>query len=234
MTLNCLIVDDEPLAQRVLEKYLEELAPFKWVGSCSNPFQALEIVDKQRIDVLFLDINMPKLSGFGLLKSLQNPPLVIITTAYPEFAVESFELEVLDYLLKPISIERFLKAANKALQQKKVEEKLALVEEEVSNFLSIRADRKLYQIKTSSIRYLQAYGDYVKVFTKEGMLLPKETLNQIQQRLPATAFIRVHRSFLVARSSIHYLEGNFLYLGEEKIPVGASYRQEVLKKLKLF
>lgn len=232
MILNCLVVDDEPLSIRVIEKYLKELPQFKLVASCTDAFQAMPYLSEQQIDLLFLDINMPKLSGLSLLKSLQQAPLVIITTAYPEFAVESFELEVLDYLVKPISFDRFIKATSKALRQKEIHRHLKQQTPAVSH-LMVKADRKLFQLKTEQIQYLQAYGDYVKIYTKEGMFLPKETLNQIEARLPKEQFIRVHRSFVVAGTAIKYLEGNFVFIGNEKIPVGKTYRQKVLNYLTL-
>ncbi len=232
MKLNCLIVDDEPLSIKVIRRYCEDLPSLSIAGSCSDAFQALDQLKSKSVDLLFLDINMPRLSGLAMLKSLKNPPMVIIITAYPEFAVEGFELEVLDYLVKPFGFERFLKAVNKAVEQKKVAVQLQeLPEKKASSTLLIKADRKLHQLRVDSIQYLQAYGDYVKIFTTEGMLMPKETLQQLATKLPKQKFLQVHRSYIVALLHIKYVEGNQISLGAEKIPVGSTYKQALLNKI---
>ena len=153
-SIRCLIIDDEPLSIRILEKYVKEMPNIESIGSCENAFEAMEILKKEKIDVLFLDINMPKLSGLSLMKSLTNPPLVVFTTAYPEYAIEGFELEAVDYLLKPFSLERFIKAVQK------VEEKLAFIQslnrdEKSSEFLFIKSDKKLYKIDTKTLLHLK-------------------------------------------------------------------------------
>ena len=234
MILNCLLVDDEPLALRVLEKYCKDILSLNPIASCTDAFEAIELLEKELIDLLFLDIDMPDLNGMALLKALKKPPMTIITTAYPEFAVESFDLDVLDYLLKPIQLDRFLKAVNKAIQQKQINQALSKITKAPEHTISIKADRKLFRIKTSDINYIQAYGDYVKVFTKTQMLVPKETLNQIQARLPLQDFVRVHRSYLVAYNAINYIEGNFISLEGAKIPIGQTYKADLIQKMKNF
>ena len=206
MKLNCLIVDDEPLSIKILEKYCKELSHLAIQVTCTDAFKAMQLLKANQIDLLFLDINMPKLSGLGLLRSLKKTPMVILTTAYPEYAVEGFELDVLDYLVKPFSFERFLKAANKAIEMKNMALQIQSGKEKQSTqALLVKADRKLYQLKLEDIRYLQAYGDYVKIFTEENMLMPKETLHQIATRLPEDQFQQVHRSFIVAINKIDFL-----------------------------
>lgn len=232
MKINCIIVDDEPLAIKVLEKYIKELPYLHLADKFHSAIKANEALQKQSVDLLFLDINMPKISGISLLKSLPNPPLVIFTTAYPEYAVEGFELEALDYLLKPFSFERFLKAVNKAVRQLETAQKLqASDQSQISGNLVIKADRKLYPLPFDSLLYLQAFGDYVKVFTKEKLYLPKETLQKLEKRLPGTQFIRVHRSYVVALEAIQYIEGNHLRINNQKIPIGQSYREQLLQHL---
>ena len=228
MKLSCLIVDDEPLSIRIIEKYITDLPALEIKGKCTDAFQAMEYLKKESIDLIFLDINMPKLSGLGLLKTLSNPPMAILTTAYPEFAVEGFELNVLDYLVKPFGFERFLKAVDKAMTNKEIEQKLQHNTTAESGSLLIKADRKLYKVKHADILYLQAYGDYVKIFTEQGMLMPKEKLQELVQKLPQRDFMQVHRSYVVALSRIEFIEGNLLRLGEENIPISNKYRQLVM------
>lgn len=233
MKINCMVVDDEPLAVKVLEKYIGELPYLNLTGKCSSAIQATEQLQHQSIDLLFLDINMPKISGISLLKALPAPPLVIFTTAYPEYAVEGFELEAVDYLLKPFSFERFLKAVNKAAKYLEITNKQPETEKtRTSGNLIIKADRKLYPLPYDQLLYLQAYGDYVKIFTKDQTYLPKMTLQSLEKELPADQFIRVHRSYLVALEAIQYIEGNHLTIDGQIIPIAAAYRAELLQKLK--
>ena len=233
MTIKCIIVDDEPLAIKVLEKYIVEVAQLQLMSTFSNPIEASAFLQSQEVDLLFLDINMPKISGISLLKTLPSPPLVIFTTAYPEYAVEGFELEALDYLLKPFSLERFVKAINKATHQLEINQKLQSIEKkELPGNLIIKADRKLYPLPFPKITYLQAYGDYVKVHTKEKTYLPKETLQNLEKRLPSEHFIRIHRSFLIALKAIQYIEGNHVTIDGQIIPIGNAYKEPLLTKLK--
>ncbi len=227
MALTCYIIDDEPPAIKVLEHYIRQTSQLKLLGSSTDAIRGMEAVQEQRPQLLFLDINMPRLSGIGLVKALPHPPAVIFTTAYPEYALEGFELEAVDYLLKPISFERFLKAVNKAQRLIATPEP----HDNIPSFLLLQAGRKLYRVPLAEIRYLEAYGDYVKVHTDRQLFVPKNTLNQLEEELPADAFLRIHRSYLVALSRIRYLEANFVVIGEEKVPVGRSYREEVLRRL---
>jgi len=198
------------------------------VATCGNAFEALETLRQHPIDLLFLDINMPRLSGISLLKSLDKPPLVIFTTAYPEYAVEGFELEAVDYLLKPFSQERFIKAVNRAA------DKLTPTSPAPSRpeSLLIKADKKLYKIDFQDITHLEAYGDYVKIFTKDKMLLTKERLNTLELQLPSEQFTRIHRSYVIALSAIEFIEGNMVKVGKEKLPISENLKEELLEKLK--
>lgn len=229
--MRCLIIDDEPLSVRIIEKYVNELPNLELAGTCENAFEAMNMIKKESPDVLFLDINMPKLSGISLIKSLSNPPLTVFTTAYPEYAVEGFELEVVDYLLKPFSLERFIQAV------RKTEEKLAFLNsksqpEKIPEFLIIKADKKLYKIDFREIIHLQAYGDYVKIFTEKKTFVTKERLTKIEKDLPENQFLRIHRSHIISLNRIEFIEGNLVKIGKDKLPIAGSYKEVLMEKLR--
>ncbi|HEX6333734.1 MAG TPA: LytTR family DNA-binding domain-containing protein [Flavisolibacter sp.] len=219
--LNCMIVEDEPLAQQVLEKYIADHPSLHLGAVCGDALQAQQQLASSTFDLVFLDINLPRISGINFLKTLQSRPAVIITTAYPEYAVEGFELDAADYLVKPFSFERFLKAVNKVLAQKKT----AAAPENDSIF--IKADKKVFRIVTEEILDLEASGDYVKIRTLKGQHLVNSTLKDLLDELPAGKFIRVHKSFAIAKNKITFIEGNYIRIGDRDIPVGATYREEV-------
>lgn len=226
--IKCMIVDDEPLSIKVVQKYLAELPQLTLVASYTNAIEAITFLQKERVDVLFLDINMPKLSGISLLKTLSHPPLVIFITAYPQYAVEGFELEALDYLLKPFSFERFVKAIGR------VEKKLSgpSSQEQSTSYLFIKSDKKHFKIDFEKIICLQAYGDYVKVHTDEKVLLVKERLSVLEKELPARLFQRIHRSHIIALSALRFIEGNQAQVNTIKLPIAATYRDELMLRLK--
>lgn len=223
--MTCIAIDDEPLAIKVLEKYLNPLTDWSLVATFTDPLEGMQHLQKHPIDLLFLDIQMPELSGIGLLKTLHQPPLTVLTTAFPDYAVESYELDVVDYLLKPFSLERLLQSLQK------VKTRLYETTNE-QPFLSIKADRKIYRIPTSDVLYLQAFGDYVKIITPNGQYVPKTTLSELENRLPSPPFIRVHRAFLVNRVHLEYLEGNQVFIRGQSIPVSKAYREEIIQWLK--
>ncbi len=227
MPITCFIIDDEPPAVKVLERYTGQYPQLKLLGSATDAIEGLQRVQESKPQLLFLDINMPKLSGISLLRSLPHPPEVIFTTAYPEYALEGFELEAVDYLLKPFSFERFLKAVNKCRRLLNAD----VGREEQPAHLLLSAGRKLFRIALEDILYLEAYGDYVKVYTSQGMYLPKTTLNALEEQLPEGRFVRVHRSFLIALNQIRYIEGNQLVIAKEKLPIGRSYKEKLLRLL---
>ncbi len=228
MILKCIIVDDEPLAIKILEKYISKLPNVKIEATCEDALEALTIIKSKKIDLIFLDINMPKLSGISFVRALKNPPLIIFTTAYPEYAVEGFELEAVDYLLKPFSFERFLKAVEKA------EGKLTSSQEEhwVGNeHIFIKSDKKLFRVLFDEILYLEAYGDYVKVHTRKKMLLTKQKLTVLAKGLPDKEFIQSHRSFIISIKAIDYIEGNSVQIAGNKLPISAGNRQKGLEAI---
>ena len=227
--LNCLIVEDEPLAQNVLKNYIPAHPALQLVGICNDAMEAQVVLHEQEIDLIFLDINLPMLSGINFLKTLSTKPMVIFTTAYPEFAVEGFELDAVDYLLKPFSLERFLKAVNKALQSKRSGQPM---EEKGDEFISLRADKKVFRVFIPDILHLEAMGDYVRVTTANNSYLVNDSLRDLLSELPPQQFIRVHKSYAVARNKISFLEGNYIRVGDRDIPIGATYREEVFALLK--
>jgi len=229
--IRCMIIEDEPLAQNVLKKYIEELPSLELLAVCSNALEAQGIVQSKNIQLIFLDINLPKLSGINFLKTLSQPPLVIFTTAYPEFAVEGFELDAIDYLLKPFSFERFLKAVNKALGKTG---RMANPTEEKNgdDFIFLKADKKVYKVDLEDILYAEATGDYAKVVTKDGQYIVNITLKKLLEELPAYGFIRVHKSYVISTSKIKFFEGNYVKVGNADIPIGAAYREEIFARLK--
>jgi len=225
---SCVIIEDEPLAQNVLKKYIEDHPALELAGIFPDAIEAQSLLSQKNIQLVFLDINLPMLSGLNFLKTLINPPLIIVTTAYPEFAIEGFELGVIDYLLKPFSFERFLKAVNKA------SEKLNMLRatEQSSPFIFIKADKKVYKVDLENILYIEATGDYLKIYIVETNYLIHSTLKNFLEDLPSSSFLQVHKSFIIAKSKIVFIEGNYIRVADRDIPIGASYREEVLRKLK--
>lgn len=227
--LHCLIADDEPIARQILESYISDIPNLTLVASCKNAFEVLEILQRESIDLLFLDINMPKLSGLSLLKTIQKRPNVIITTAYPEYAVEGFELAVTDYLLKPFSLERCIQAVLKVSKESSVEkEAIAPLKEESNNAIFVKSDKKILKLNLEDITYIEAYGNYIKIHTGQ-MILSAQTLSEFLKKLP-THFLRVHKSYVINFNQLNLIDGNQILLQNEvKIPVGKSYRKSVLK-----
>ena len=231
MELKCLIVDDEPLAQRVLEKYISELSSLELKGKCSDAIEAMEALQEQEIDLIFLDINMPRLSGINFLKSYKNPPMVIITTAYTEYALESYELNVLDYLKKPFSFERFLQAVRKAEEKVKVVAEPQESSKDEMEYIFVKANKKTVNICLDSILYIEALGDYVKIFTGEGHVVTYQSLKGIERLLPSQKFYRIHKSYIVSLSKIKSIEGNMVHMENGTIPLGNNYKQGFFQKI---
>ncbi len=228
--MKCLIVDDEPLAQRVLEKYIAELSDLTLTAKCSDAIEAMEILEKEQIDLLFLDINMPRLSGINFLKSYKNPPLVIITTAYTEYAVESYELNVLDYLKKPFSFERFLLAVQKA---KNAAAGSTETSSEPLKSIFIKSNKKTINVIIDSIQYVEALGDYIKIYTDEDHIVTYQSMKGIERLLPENKFCRVHKSYIIALSKIKSIEGNMIHLADTTIPIGNSYKQSFMQQINI-
>ncbi len=231
--LKTIIVDDEPLALEILEAHIAKIPELELIAKCSNALEAHQILQEQDIDLILLDIQMPQLTGTDFLKGLQNPPMVIFTTAYSNYAVEGFELNAVDYLLKPISFERFFKAINKALEQyHSKEEHKNPPSQEAEDFVFIKADKKLVKVHYKDIFYIEGLKDYVIVFTSTGKIITLQTMKKLEEKLPQNLFKRIHRSYIVNLDKIQSVIGNMVEIspkGESKLlPVGKNYREELL------
>jgi DNA-binding LytR/AlgR family response regulator len=233
--VKTLIVDDEPLAQKVLQKFVGQVDSLALAGVCSNAIEASNALRKQSIDLLFLDIKMPELSGLELLKILKNPPNVILTTAYAEHALESYEFGVIDYLIKPIAFDRFLKAIDKVIPAEQMDSPVpvSIADTKARNFLFVKSDRKIFKVNFTEIRYLEAYGNYVKVHALDKTIIAQETLTQLEGTLPKDQFLRIHKSYLVAIHFIHSLEGNRLFIGDTELPIGQTFKLKIDDILKM-
>lgn len=229
--IRCAIIEDEPLAQNVLKKYIAGYPLLQLDFVCNDAIEAQALLTENNVQLLFLDINLPRLSGISFLKTLTDPPMIIFTTAYPEFAVEGFELDAVDYLLKPFSFERFLKAVNKALA-KQTGVRQSADNRNPDKFIFLKADKKVYKIDFENILYIEATGDYVKVITSDNQYVVNNTLKSLLEELPDTDFIRVHKSYIISRDKIKFVEGNYIKIGNADIPIGAAYRDEIFGWLK--
>ncbi|HYV94846.1 MAG TPA: LytTR family DNA-binding domain-containing protein [Chitinophagales bacterium] len=223
--MKCLIVDDEPLAQEVLENYVQRVEELHLVKKCSNAMQAMQVLHKDKVDLIFLDIQMPAMDGLSFLKSLKNPPSVILTTAYPKYAVQGYDLDVVDYLLKPISFERFLKSVNKAIDLRKG----AQEESASAEYLFLKVDNKLVKVNFADIVYIEGMKDYLKVFVKEKLLVVHKTMKSIEDLLPKNKFIRVHKSYIVSLGMVNSIVGNMVEINGKEIPIGANYKEQLIK-----
>lgn len=228
-----LIVDDEPLALDVIETYVEKLPSLELVARCENAVQAFDVLSREEVDIMFLDIQMPQLTGIDFLKSLSNPPLVIFTTAYPNYAIEGYELNVIDYLLKPISFERFMKSVNKALSQLELQNETtsqpaAAESSEDANFIFVKADKKLVKINYADIIYIEGLKDYVIIKMATSRVITLQTMKSLEEKLPTSTFKRIHRSYIVNLDKIDAVVGNMVEVDKKHLPIGKNYREELL------
>ena len=234
-SIRCLIIDDEPPAREIIRRYVQEIPSLQLMGECSNAIQALTILQQQTIDLLFLDIRMPQLNGTDFIKTLKNPPKVIFTTAFSEFALEGYELDVVDYLMKPIRFDRFLKAVNKAYplngSSPAPKTAAASVVEEKKNesFVYFRADRKMVKVMLDDILYIESMKDYIKVFTTQGVIITKQSISSVEAMLPDKLFVRTHRSFIVSINKIKSFTHELVEIDKTDIPIGKLFRNGVMK-----
>ena len=239
--MKVIIVDDEPLALDVIETYVFRMPNLELIARCNNAFEANEALKNNEIDLMFLDIQMPQLTGIDFLKTLKTPPMVIFTTAYQQYAVEGFELNAIDYLLKPISMDRFMKAVNKASEQYELHHKevKTVVHTEGAaaadkpDYIFVKADKKLQRVKFSEILYIEGLKDYVIIRTETGRIISLQTMKSLEDKLPVAQFVRVHRSFIVGMDKIHAIVGNMVEVIEKGVakhlPIGKNYRDELLE-----
>ena len=232
---KCLIVDDEPLARDVLKRYIGELPILELAGECSSAVQAMIFLQQNSIDLIFLDIRMPQLNGTDLLKTVKNLPKVIFTTAHAEYALEGYELDVIDYLLKPIRFDRFVKAVNKAFpvyNGKSLQEAEPLNDEKNREpFAYFRVDRKMVKVLFNDILYIESMKDYIKVVTVADTIITKQSISSVESMLPEKLFIRTHRSFIASIDKIKSFTNEIVEIGKSEIPIGKLYRNQVLKIL---
>lgn len=235
MKFNCLIVDDEPIAREIVKTYCAHLPYLTILASVGNALEARAFLLQEKVDILFLDINMPVMDGVTFLKTLRNPPQVIFTTAYKEYALDAFELSACDYLLKPFSMERFIIAVDKAVERLKVPQIATIKNSDapVENFLFIKTDGKIVKILHQDLLYAEASGNYTKLVTLQATWLPAMTFSSVEELLPKSSFLRIHRSFIINKSKIDHIEGNRLFINKLEIPISTTYRESLLKDLGL-
>ena len=237
MKINCVIVDDEALARRGLEKYVKEIEFLELKGVCKNAMQVNTVLNEEKIDLLFLDIEMPMISGIDFLKSLKVAPKVIFTTAYSEYAIDSFEFDVVDYLIKPISFERFLQASNKAYQQIAKETKpeaiikQATEKEAEEEYIFVKTDKQLVKVKLDDILYIESMQNYIRIITEKETHITLVPLKKILEILPENNFIQIHKSYIISKSKVEAISGNQAVIGETKIHIARSFKEDVIKSL---
>ncbi len=229
---NCLIVDDEPPAREVLKRYIQKLPMLRLAGECGNALEVVPFLYAHPVEILFLDIRMPQLSGLELVATLANAPKIIFTTAFAGYALESYDLQATDYLLKPIKFERFVKAVNRAIPHsaptQAVNEITAPADD---SFLYFRADRKMVKVILKDILYIESLKDYVKIITTKGQVISKYAMAALEAMLPATDFLRIHRSFIIATGKLTAYTNSYVQLGSIELPIGRMYQYEVLRRL---
>jgi len=234
-SLKCLIVDDEPLAIKLMQRHVEQMPGLELITSFQNPLEAYAFLKNETIDLVFLDIQMPVLTGLDFVKSLQNPPAIIFTTAYRNYAVESYELDVVDYLVKPISFNRFFKAVNKFISQKNTKKPSIIspniIEISSPTHIYVNSNKKHIKVNFSEILYVESIKDYVRIHTSDSSIMTKDKISEFEKKLSAD-FLRIHRSFIVNTQKITAFTAQDVEIGEREIPIGGSYKEVVYKRLK--
>jgi DNA-binding LytR/AlgR family response regulator len=231
---NCLIVDDEPIARNIIVNYCSNIPSLHIVSTCENALEAKRILQDHLVHILFLDIHLPVLDGINFLKVLKNPPQVIFTTAYKDYAVNAFDLDACDYLVKPFSLDRFIVAVDKAIDKLTTLEKRALSKSvSEDSYLFIKADGKIYNINVAEVLYAEAKGNYTRIVTTTHEITPNISFTNFEKMLPPILFIRVHRSFIINKSKIGHIEGNRLFINKTEISIGSNYKDSFLKSLGL-
>ena len=233
-SISCLIVDDEAIAREIIASHLSKIESITIVKSCNNAVEAFKCISNNEIDLVFLDINMPEISGIAFAKSINKSIKVIFTTAYRDYAVEGFELQAVDYLLKPISFERLLKAVNCYFEAKGEVKPITEELQESYDFMFVRSDRKMIKIDFDAIVYIESYSDYIKIHLKSETIITRETISAIEAKLPKKQFLRIHRSFIVSISSISSFTNEYISIANKALSISRSYKNEVLKQLEQY
>jgi len=230
MTINCLIIDDEPMARKLLQEYIEETDFLELAGIAENPVKAMGLIKELDIDLIFLDVNMPKMNGMEFMRLSTNLPMVIMTTAYGQYALEGFEMAVIDYLVKPFSLERFLKATQKALDLKTLKDKASPANTSTDHFY-VKCNGKVTRVNYDELLYIEGMSNYITLYTTTGKLVVYLTIKGILEKLPSKNFVQVHKSTVINLDKINSIDGNMLYMGEHKITIGANFSDEALKRI---
>ncbi|HKK10103.1 MAG TPA: LytTR family DNA-binding domain-containing protein [Bacteroidales bacterium] len=230
-TYRCIIIDDEPIAIRVIENHLKSFSQFECRGGFTRAVDALTLLNSEKIELLFLDIHMPEVSGLDFLKALPSPPKVIFTTAYRNFAVDAFELDAVDYLMKPIAFDRFMKAINKFLGQAEEHQVSHTVQDAKRESIILKVDKKSYKVLLSNILYVESMDNYIKVHTNNGTLICYESLSGVEERLPGSLFLRIHRSFIINVERLELFTNSYLKINNQDLPIGRGYKKDVLNRL---
>ena len=226
--IRCIIVEDEVLAQNVIQSHLKKVSNFELLAVCNNAVEAAAVLNEQEVDLIFLDIQLPGMTGLHFLQSLPDPPLVVLTTAYAEYALESYEFNVIDYLLKPISFERFSRAINKINEGRLYSGIAKEQDNTVADHIFIKANNKFFKVNFTEIIYVEGMKDYLRIHTPDYTLVTHQTMNDFQKILPARQFIRVHRSYIIAIAHIKSVYGNSVELAKQTIPIGINYKENVM------
>jgi DNA-binding LytR/AlgR family response regulator len=231
--MNCIAVDDEPLALDIIEAYVARHPELTLVARCNNAAEASEVLKKHKVDLMFLDIQMPEITGLSFVKSLEHKPLFMFTTAYPDYALEGFELDAIDYLLKPIAYDRFEKGVEKALEYYKIKQNADVAESDLENeHFFVKANQKLIKLSYSEIYYVEAFADYVKIFLADKKIVTLQTMKNMELKLPPDMFSRVHRSFIVNRNHVASFSTSVCEVNEVKIPIGKNYKEAFVALMK--
>ncbi|MGZ2369664.1 LytR/AlgR family response regulator transcription factor [Ancylomarina sp. YFZ004] len=231
--IRCLLLDDEPIAIRIIERHLESFPEMEVVGRFNSSPSAMSFLRENEVDLIFSDIEMPQMNGLQFLKSLKNAPALIFTTAYRNYAVEAFDLDVVDYLMKPISLDRMARAVNRYHDRQKKQLEAVIAITPADEMINLKVDKKIVRLSLDKIDYFESFGDYAICRHEGGKLVSRETLSHLVDMLPSDRFIRIHRQFIVPLAKIESISGNTVYLREKELPVGRSYRNDLKQKMNL-
>lgn len=231
MKIKCVLIDDEPLAIKVLLNYFENFSEFEVIATFNNSLEGLEFINSHTVDAVFLDINMPMMTGFELIRLLENKTRVVITTAFREFAAESYDLEVLDYLVKPIPLPRFIKCIQKIEAEYNLKNNIKIENHRVEPHIFIKVDKKMVKINIDEILFIEGMKEYIKVVTSEKTYITHKSLSSLTEELPAERFMRIHKSYTIALNKVKSIEGNRIQIATHTIPIGRNYGKEVKSKI---
>ncbi|MFC0604461.1 LytR/AlgR family response regulator transcription factor [Winogradskyella pulchriflava] len=232
--VSCIIVDDEAIAREIITSHLAKIENIEIVAQCKNAIEAFNYISNNTIDLVFLDINMPEISGIAFAKSINKNIKVIFTTAYRDYAVEGFDLQAVDYLLKPIAFERLLKAVNRFFEVNAQSESLKNESTETNNFIFVRSNRKMLKVDFDAIIYIESFSDYIKIHLNDTVIVTRETISAIEAKLPKNDFLRIHRSYIICLSKIQSFTNEHITVNRIALPISRSYKKDVLKRLEKF